>query len=530
VEAGTKSMAAHEWSLAVASFAIAHRAETQEDSLRKEAFCKAMLEAEAASGSGQERLAQSRFAEALAWGIDTDYVRTRQGATEENRKAVFQRSVEAGAKAMAAHDWGNAVAQYNAAHRAGNSPDSLRREAFCKAMLEAERASASGEEGMARARFEEALLSGFDTEYVRTRRDAAEETRKKVYESSVEAGAKAMTARDWREAVKQFAVAHRAGTSEDSARKEAFCKAMLEAETAATAGDERMARSRFEEALLSGIDTEHVRARRDAAEEGRKAAYKEAAEAGTKAMAARDWGPAVKSFAAAHRAGSSEDSLRKEAFCKAMLEAEAAAAAGEERMARSRFEEALLAGIDSEHVRARLKQLLPSDFVVTIHDGVLLPFKPGTQSAWDGDVGRKVPGAAEILAALGALEAGDAGAFAKAGEAVSGVPVDVDLPDSYLLVTAGGQTQSSREWVRHDACRPSWEFRIPFRGSPRDAVPMTIAVFDRDDVVDERIGSFEIPMAGLFADPGEKEFLLVDEGGGLRAGGILALRLSVRRQ
>jgi len=531
VEAGTKAMAAHDWDAAVTHFAAAHASGATEESLRKEAFSRAMQQAEKASAAGDERTARSRFEEALLWGLDSDYVRGRRDAAEEARKRAHAAAVEAGTKAMAEHDWKTAVAQFGAAHRAGTSEDSLKKEAFCKAMLEAEAASAAGDERLARSRFEEALLWNIDADYVRSRRDGTEESRKKAYAAAVEEGTKAMVARDWRTAVSRFEAAHRAGTSADSVRKESFCKAMLEAEAAAAAGDERTARSRYEEALLAGIDAEFVRSRRDAAEEARKKAYATAVESGGNALAARDWASATRHFAAAHRAGTSPDSLKRESFCKAMLEAEAAAAAGDERSARSRFEEALLTGVDADFVRSRMVHLLPFDYVITVHEGVVLPFRPGTQKAWDGDESWRLAKSGEILAALSGIRAGDGSAVAKAGEAIStAIPVEMEQPDTYLLVTAGGQTFSSRDWVRHDACRPSWEFRIPIRASLASAPAVTIAVFDRDSGADDRIGSFQIAGAELFSKPGEREFYLVGEGGSLEAGGIVAVRLSVQRQ
>jgi tetratricopeptide (TPR) repeat protein len=454
-----------------------------------------------------------------------------QDAAEGARRGAYWSAVEAGNRAMAARDWNAAVDHFAAAHRSGATEDSLRREAFCKAMREAEAAAAVGDERRARSRFEEALLWGIDTEFVRSRREATEEARKRAFETGVEEGTKAMAARDWDAAVSRFNVAHRAGHSDDSLRREAFCKAMQEAEAAAASGDERRARARFEEALLWGFDTEFVKTRRDAADQSRRRAFAESVEAAGKAMAERDWRRAVDHFAAAHRSETTEDSLRRELFCKAMLGAETAAAAGDERMARARFEEALRSGLDAEFVRARMALVLPGEFVLTIHDGVILPFKPGSRGAWDGTEGTPLPGADAILAALAALKPGEAGAVAKASEAVgAGAALDAEAPDTYLIVTMGSQTFSSRQWIRHDACRPSWEFRIPLRGRASDAGTLSVAVFDRDGDIDDRIGSFEIPAAELFAAPGTREVLLVDGEGKLRGGGLVAVRYSVQRQ
>ena len=531
VEAGSKSMAAHDWEAAVLHFTTAHASGASDESLRKEAFCRAMQQAEAAVRAGDERTARSRFEEALLWGLDTEFVRARRDSTELARKRAHAAAVDAGTKAMEAHDWATAVSQFGAAHRMGTSEDSLKKEAFCKAMQEAETAAASGDERVARSRFEEALLWGIDAEYVRTRRDGAEESRKKAFAAAVEAGTKAMEARDWTAAASRFAAAHRAGTSPESLRREGFCKAMLEAEAAAAAGDERTARSRYDEALMADIDAEFVRSRRDSAENQRKGAYELAVEEGARAMAARDWAGAVAKFGAAHKAGTSADSLRKESFSKAMLEAEAAAASGDERTARSRFEEALLTGVENDHVRARMVHLLPNDYVITIHEGVVLPVRPGSQFGWDGDEAWRLGRAGELYDKLAKVNEGGGSPVAKSGDLIAAaIPLEMEQPDTYLIVTTGSQTFSSRDWVRHDACRPSWEFRIPIRAKLSSAEPVNIAVFDRDAEADDRIGSFQLTGADLFSKPGEREFYFVDEKGSLKAGGILAVRISVQRQ
>jgi tetratricopeptide (TPR) repeat protein len=268
-----------------------------------------------------------------------------------------------------------------------------------------------------------------------------------------------------------------------------------------------------------------------AAEEARSRAFEAAVASASQAMTVRDWREAVRHFDVAHRAKSNEDSLRKAAFCTAMLEAETAAASRNQGAARSSFEEALRIGLDSDHVRSRMHALLPFDYKITLHEGVVLPFKPDTQAPWDGLGSKRVEQAADIMSALSLFSGGQSAIVGQAGEVVVGrIQSQVEPPDTYLVVTYGDKALGSRDQAQEDSYRPAWQLSFMLHGCPSDEGTVSFTVLDRDLEQDDRVGAFQLSMSELLSETGVKELYFVTKDGELRAGGLVGLRLSVQRK
>jgi len=268
-----------------------------------------------------------------------------------------------------------------------------------------------------------------------------------------------------------------------------------------------------------------------AAAEARRRAYDGFINEAERSMAAHDWIGATSHYASAHRMGHTEDSLRREVFSKAMWEAEAAIASRNEPVARRAFETALRAGIDSEYVRGRMTYLLPCNYVVTVMEGVVLPFKPETERPWDGVGVRQVAEAGEMLRSLAFLTGGESTMVTRVGEiVVGGLQSEIEPPDTYVLMTVDGVTLGSRDLARLDTYRPAWNTSFSIRGSPNDGDSLTITVMDRDLEEDDRVGGFPITAAELLSKPGVREFYFVTKEKELRAGGLLAIRISVERR
>jgi hypothetical protein len=260
----------------------------------------------------------------------------------------------------------------------------------------------------------------------------------------------------------------------------------------------------------------------------RAAAASDAGEA-EQAMAAHDWARAAALYRDAAGQGAKGGYTTQLTFCDAMSSAESAASSHQFGAAKQQFQAALATGIDAEYVSRRQRECVPGNYRVTIHGASILPFKPGSELAWDGPPGKKVPGSAAMLSHL-------------AGVAVPGGPLGAHLtemgadlltkgiepPDCYAIVTVGGNHFGSRDSAVRDSLTPTWNLAFDVAGTSKDPGVVQVRVVDRDLMQDDDVGSWETTIGYLVSHTEPWHEVFIDAEKHLRAGGILELHLSVQ--
>lgn len=181
-------------------------------------------------------------------------------------------------------------------------------------------------------------------------------------------------------------------------------------------------------------------------------------------------------------------------------------------------------------VRAAKDRAIPSDWILTVHGAVVLPFKPVEKTAWDGPGSAPVPGADAFLSMLakGIYDPGPS--MIRAGDLVARWATQaVEAPDCYPEVTLDGKTTGGPDLEDQDDFLPAWHLRVPLRGTSSDDRVISILVRDADVHDDDNVGSWQTTVGDLICRPGVREVMFVDREGRTAAGGIVALRISVER-
>jgi hypothetical protein len=213
-----------------------------------------------------------------------------------------------------------------------------------------------------------------------------------------------------------------------------------------------------------------------------------------------------------------------------MRDAERAASLRKDGEARAHFDAALEAGFDRPYVEQRRRALVYGEYVLTVEGATVLPFRPDTRTYWDvvpGD--RPAENAEEFLSGLPArLSRSPDRMLAELSRDVGEPPLGTRAPDVYPVVLTPGLRAGGRELAKTDRVLPRWDFPVTIRGRVEDNTVISITLFDLDaSGRDEEVGTFTTTIGALVSLAGPRAIVLFDSAGGLAAGGVLVLRLSV---
>ena len=342
---------------------------------------------------------------------------------------------------------------------------------------------------------------------------------------------------DWDEAIDNYERALDSAKPEEipdiqarlsEARRNSFENHSARGRAAFAAGDWYQAVSHLERAQELSPDIENARllgqARAKAAEAHRQDFARLYPKARA-AMSARDWAGASALYQGLEPHGSTVESERESAFCEEMRLAEASTSDPESAL--PHYRTALASGIDSEYVRGRMLAVTPRSYTLTIHRAAILPFKPVTHETWDGS-GPAVANAADYLARLSRLGDRGGGVYGEIVRMSAGAgDKAVEPPDCYLEVRLGDEKFGGEQTIAEDEVFPQWEFQVRFRATATDSRVLSVVIRDRDAPDSEEVASVEIPLTELLGQDGVQERRYFDRRGRLRAGGLLALVVSV---
>jgi tetratricopeptide (TPR) repeat protein len=263
---------------------------------------------------------------------------------------------------------------------------------------------------------------------------------------------------------------------------------------------------------------------RDGASKFHKAAAGESAASAAAAMQARSWVQAATLFREAQAHAGTQLYATQLRFCDDMANAESSAATGNMAEAQRHFQTAAAAGIDSEYVKHRAREVVRASYRVTVHGASILPFKPGSELAWDGLPGARVPGAAAMLGKLAALASG--GTSEVGQMAVLLLSKSIEPPDCYVVATVGGVPAGSSP-VAQDTLTATWNWSFYVTGTSTTATVVQLRVIDKDAMDDDDVGAWETTVGQLVehTEPWQEVFLDSDKR--LHAEGVLGLHLSL---
>lgn len=256
------------------------------------------------------------------------------------------------------------------------------------------------------------------------------------------------------------------------------------------------------------------------------------------ALESREWSVAVEHY---RNAGESAQVDREREFATLMADAEANAARAESNVFSGlsqglQLRKALGYGIDVAYVQYMLDRIEPASYQVTINGALILPFKPGEHTPWDGP-GGALPGAGSLIATIVTTASGGTGLIgAAAVEAMSKEVLGLAAqgtaaPDCYLVIRADGGTFGGEATVDQDDYQPTWGVGLVYENVTKaDRRVVSIEVRDSDAMDDDNVGSLQLTLEELLKEDGAREFLLVEPDGTLRAGGVIALKISVERR
>lgn len=182
-----------------------------------------------------------------------------------------------------------------------------------------------------------------------------------------------------------------------------------------------------------------------------------------------------------------------------------------------------------ENNDSRLESNIPKSYRITVHQGLILPFKPEIETSWDGVDDQVVENSAEILADLGKYSGPKAFVFTELTKFVlSSVNKIIAPPDPYIVFYLDNAVYETRTDRIEDDFDPNWEIAVTVTDVQKDdSRVLYCEVYDADLAEDDFVGSFEIHLKDIYQNEGKHLLKFFDENGHLEADGLLAVELSV---
>ncbi len=170
-----------------------------------------------------------------------------------------------------------------------------------------------------------------------------------------------------------------------------------------------------------------------------------------------------------------------------------------------------------------------SNYRITLHGAVILPFKPIAQTPWDGLAGGRVSGAGAFIAYL-AKVSGPANAIVAeiSNEILTMANRGTAAPDCYPIISVEGQRVGGEGYKDQDDYLPNWNLAIDaYNVSKLDNRIVDISIYDSDLSNNDNVGSYQIELGDLLKKEGVQNILCFSPGN--IDTGILVLKISVQR-
>ena len=224
-----------------------------------------------------------------------------------------------------------------------------------------------------------------------------------------------------------------------------------------------------------------------------------------------------------------ESTKNKHQFTTKMLAAEIAESNSEYTTAREKYDAALSHNIETNYVQNKYERLGSYDYKITVHNAVILPWKPTSRKQWDG-FSPKTVDTGDFISQIAKLSGPQAVIASEVTNAVvKWTNSAKNLPDCFVEVTFDGKRYGGEQNKNKDDCIPHWDLSFDVSNTnPVDDRILNVKVTDKDLSSDDNVGSYQVKIGELLEESGV-HYIQGMVNGELQYGAILLLKISVER-